>query len=85
MEHGLAEAGAPILVRLITQIGTRFGIVISEKIAATAIPVVGAAGGAVINTIFIDHFQDMARGHFIIRRLERKHGKETIQAEYERL
>ena len=43
----------------------------------------GGAGGAAswarsaarsINTLFIDHFQDMAKGHFIVRRLERAHG-----------
>lgn len=30
---------------------------------------VGAFGGAVINTLFIDHFQDMGRGHFTVHRL----------------
>ena len=84
-EHGLSEAGAPILVRLITQISARFGIVVSEKTAASAIPIAGAAGGAIINTIFIDHFQKMARGHFIIRRLERQYEKEMVRAEYDKL
>ena len=31
---------------------------------------------------FVDHFQDVARGHFIVRRLERKYGKEEVQKEY---
>jgi hypothetical protein len=30
----------------------------------------------------MDHFQDMARGHFIVRKLERKHGKEPIENLY---
>jgi len=34
------------------------------------------------NTLFIDHFQDMARGHFIVRRLERKYGKEVVEETY---
>jgi hypothetical protein len=55
---------------------------VSEKTAAQAIPAIGAAGGALINALFIDHFQDMARGHFIVRRLERKYGKEIIKAKY---
>ena len=58
------------------------GIQVSEKVAAQAIPVIGAAGGAIINMIFIDHFQDMARGHFIVRRLERKYGTEIVRATY---
>ena len=81
-EKGLAEEGAPALVRLIAQIAQRFSIQVSEKAAAQAIPAIGAAGGALINTLFIDHFQDMARGHFIVRRLERKYGKEIVEATY---
>lgn len=81
-KKGIMEKGAPVLVKLIAMIASRFGVVVSQKLAASAIPVVGAAGGAVINMIFIDHFQDMARGHFIIRRLERENGQETIKAAY---
>ena len=33
-----------------------------------------------INTLFIDHFQDMARGHFIVRRLERALWRERGEA-----
>jgi hypothetical protein len=84
-ERGLAEEGAPALVRLITAIAGRFGTVVSEKLAAQAIPVIGAAGGALINTLFIDHFQDMARGHFTVRRLERKYGADEVRRQYERL
>jgi hypothetical protein len=32
------------------------------------------------NLLFIDHFQDVARGHFIVRRLERAYGAETVRA-----
>ena len=81
-EKGLVEEGAPALVRFIIQVAKRFSIQVSEKAAAQAIPAIGAAGGAMINTLFIDHFQDMARGHFIVRRLERKYGHEVIKATY---
>ncbi|MBS0313756.1 MAG: EcsC family protein [Burkholderiales bacterium] len=77
--HGLGHQGAPAVVRLITQIAGRFSIVVSEKAAAQAVPVVGAIGGAVINTLFLDHFQDMARGHFIVRRLERHYGAVAVR------
>jgi len=33
----------------------------------------------------MDHFQDMARGHFTVRRLERIYSPEVVRAEYERL
>jgi hypothetical protein len=84
-EKGLAREGAPALVKLIATLASRFGIIVSEKVAAQAIPLIGAAGGALINTIFIDHFQNMARGHFIIRRLERLYDKDLIRQEYDNL
>jgi EcsC protein family len=82
VRNGLAADGAPALIRLITQIANRFSIQVSEKAAAQAVPAIGAAGGAMVNTLFIDHFQDMARGHFIIRRLESEYGRETVEAVY---
>ena len=82
---GMTEKGAPILVRLITTIASRFGVVVSEKVAAMAIPAIGAIGGALINTIFMDHFQNIAQGHFTIRRLERKYGADLIEKEYKKL
>ena len=83
-EKGVAEEGAPALVQLIIKIAERFSIQVSEKAAAQVVPAIGAAGGAIINTLFIDHFQDMARGHFIVRRLERKYGKEIVEETYKR-
>jgi EcsC protein family len=74
-----------VLVRLITQIAGRFGLVVTQKAAAQTIPVIGALGGAAINYAFIDHFQSVARGHFTVRRLERKYGKDIVFAAYEQL
>jgi hypothetical protein len=83
--RGVIEEGAPVLVRFITQVAARFGIVVTEKVAAQSLPVIGALGGAAVNYIFIEHFQAVALGHFTVRRLERAYGKSLIQAEYERL
>jgi hypothetical protein len=84
-QKGLAKGGSPALLRLVALISARFGIVVSEKTAAQLVPVIGAAGGALINTIFIAHYQDMARGHFIVRRLEQIHGAEPVRLAYESL
>jgi hypothetical protein len=81
-ERGLAAKGAPALVRFISKIAIRFAGPVAEKVAAQSVPVVGAAGGALLNALFIDHFQDMARGHFIVRRLERKYGPAIVKEEY---
>jgi hypothetical protein len=82
LQRGVAEEGAPVLVRLMATIASRFGVTVSQKAAASAVPVIGAAGGALVNTIFMDHFQKMARGHFIVRRLERIYGAEAVQEAY---
>lgn len=85
VRKALTDEGAPILIKFIAKIAERFGIQVTEKAAAQAIPAIGAAGGAIINTIFMDHFQDMARGHFLVRKLERKYGKEVIEKLYAEL
>jgi hypothetical protein len=82
VQQGLSAKSSPVLIKLITQISSRFGIQVSEKIAAQAIPVIGAAGGALVNALFMDHFQGMARGHFIILRLEKEYGREGIETLY---
>jgi hypothetical protein len=84
-ERGLVEEGAPVLVRLISQVASRFGAVVTQKVAAQAVPVIGALGGGAVNYVFIEHFQEMAQGHFTVRRLERRYGKDFVRKEYERL
>jgi hypothetical protein len=76
--------GAPILVRFIAQIASRFGVVVTQKLAAQAVPLSGALGGAAVNYAFIDHFHDVARAHFVVRRLERRYGKDTVREAYDR-
>jgi hypothetical protein len=84
-EKGLAEETPPVVLRLVSAIASRFGAVVSEELAATAIPVVGALLGASVNYMFMDHFQAMAHGHFVVLRLEDKYGTEAVKAEYEQL
>lgn len=85
LTQGLTQEGAPVLVRLVSQIGARFGFVVSEKLAAQAVPVVGAAGGAAINYAFAEHFQSLAFGHFTVRRLERLYGASVVKKAYDHL
>jgi hypothetical protein len=85
LRHGISNKAAPPLVRLLATIGQRFGVVVSEKLAAQAIPVIGAVGGALINTYFIDHYQALARAHFTVRRLEREFSASVVHDAYRRL
>ncbi|HEX8417937.1 MAG TPA: EcsC family protein [Methylobacterium sp.] len=81
--RALLEETAPALIRFSAQIAARFGIVVSQKVAAQAVPILGAVGGAAVNAAFMDHFQSTARAHFAVRRLERAYGQATVRAAYE--
>jgi hypothetical protein len=81
----VAEQTAPALVRLVTAIAARFGVAVEDKALAQLLPLVGAAGGALVNQVFIAHFQRTAEGHFTVRRLERTCGAEVVRLEYQRL
>jgi len=85
LNRGLVEEGAPALVRLVSLIGARFGAVVTQKALAQAIPVIGAVSGGAINYAFMEHFQNVARGHFTVRRLERALGASTVRAAYEQI
>jgi len=82
-KRGVIEEAAPPILRLITSIASRFGVVITEELAAKAVPIVGAVGGGTINLLFTHHFQELARGHFIVKRLEKKYGTEQVRLMYE--
>jgi hypothetical protein len=84
-QRGIAEEGTPIAIRVMANLASRFGVIVTDKMAAEMIPIFGALGGASINLLFINHFQAAARGHFIVRRLERKYGEELVKREYEKV
>lgn len=83
VERGIVEETAPVILRVVSQVATRFGMIVSQKVAAQAVPIIGAAGGAAINYAFIDHFQTLARGHFAVRRLERIYGPDVVRTAYD--
>jgi len=72
-----------VMPQAVTVAATRFGVPVAYKIAAETVPLLGAATGAAVNFLFADHFQGKARGHFIVRRLERSYGAEAVQRGYE--
>lgn len=78
----IQRGAAPAVVSLIAKIAARFNVTVSQKVLVQSIPVLGAATGATINVAFMDHFNRVARFHFGIRSLERKHGIDVVQAAY---
>ncbi|MGH7056221.1 MAG: EcsC family protein [Stellaceae bacterium] len=85
VDRGVLREGAPYLARFLARVAGRFGLVVSQKLMAQAAVVLGAIGGAAVNLAFAEHFQELARGHFTVRRLERVYGADPVRAEYERL
>ena len=79
-QKGLSSEGAPALARLITMVAARYKVQLTQKAAGMLVPGIGAAAGATINLMFMDHFQAVSRGHFTVRRLERRYGEEAVRA-----
>ncbi len=84
-EKGVTKEGGPAIARLIAIVASRFSTVVTQAAAAKAIPVIGAVSGGTVNYLFMHHYQEMARGHFTVKRLERKYGPEAVEWAYRQL
>lgn len=80
--QAVGDRSAPALAHLVARIAQRFGVAVGDKAAAQLIPVIGAAGGAAVNALFVNHYQDTAWAHFTVRRLERTHGEDEVREAY---
>lgn len=72
----------PALIHFASLVSQRFGMALSNRTVGMMLPVIGATTGAFCNRMFMDHFQDMARCHFVIRRLERKYSSQAVEMLY---
>jgi len=68
----------PALHKLIAKVAPKFAAVLSQKLAAQAVPVIGAAAGAGTNYAFVDYYIEMAHVHFGLRRLTAVHGERHV-------
>ncbi len=71
--------GAPIAA-VLAQASRSWSVGLADKLAAQGAPLLGAAGGALVNTAFLRHYRGLAVGHFTIRRLERTYGADAVRA-----
>jgi len=79
------ELASGILGKFLGKITERFSQNVLIKFVGQATPIIGAAGGATINYLFTEFYQQVATAHFSIRRLERKYSPELIESEYNRI
>ncbi|WP_111559774.1 EcsC family protein [Paracoccus sediminilitoris] len=59
---------------LVSKVAPRLSVSLGQKMAAQAAPVFGAVAGASINFIFARYYQELARVHFGLMRLEQETG-----------
>ncbi|SHJ14328.1 EcsC family protein [Wenxinia saemankumensis] len=68
----------PAIHTLIGRVAPRFAAVLGQKLAAGAVPLVGAVAGAGINYAFVDYYVELAHVHFGLRELIREHGEAQV-------
>ena len=73
----LALAG-PTLSGWIARAVPRLVPVLGQRLAASAVPVVGALGGAVLNAVWLEHYRALARIRFRLMALAEHHGAEPV-------
>ncbi len=73
----MAVAG-PSLQRVVATVAPRLAVVLGEKLAAQAVPVLGAITGAALNAAFINYYREIARIRFRLMRLSEVHGADKV-------
>lgn len=79
------KTAGDVIIKLIQTVASKFGVTLEAQAAAKLVPVLGAVTGATLNTLFINHYQNMAKGHFAVLKLEKKYSQEIIQDLYNRI
>ncbi|MBC7398272.1 MAG: EcsC family protein [Bdellovibrionales bacterium] len=74
---------APMLVRFISEIAAQLEVRVTKKMLVQVAPVLGSVGGAGINLLFANFFQDAARYHFGMKKLELDKGYEQTRIAFE--
>ena len=60
----------------------RLAAVFGQKLAAQAVPVLGAVTGAALNAAFLSYYRELARIRFRLMRLAEVHGAEVVLREF---
>ena len=83
--QNIVSAEAPAMVALLNKIVPQFGVVATNKIIAQSLPIISAGTAAMINYLFISHYQKMADAHFSVLKMEEKFSKEFILDYYKKI
>jgi len=70
------------LNRLVAALAPKIAATLSQKLAAQAVPVLGAVSGAALNAAFLTHYRELARIRFRLLRLSQDHGADRVIARF---
>ena len=77
----LALTGSAVQ-NVIATIAPKLAAVLGQKLAAQAVPVIGAVSGAALNAAFLSYYREVARVRFALLTLARVHGSDAVEAEF---
>lgn len=77
----LALTGSTVQ-NLIKTIAPKLAVVLGQKLAAQAVPVIGAVSGAALNAAFLAYYREIARVRFALVKLAQVYGTEAVEAEF---
>lgn len=77
----LALTGSAVQ-NLISAIAPKLAAVLGQKLAAQAVPVLGAVSGAALNAAYLSYYREVARVRFALLKLAQTHGTEAVEAEF---
>jgi hypothetical protein len=69
--------------KILASIVPGFATVLSQKLVAQTIPVLGAVTGAALNTAFLTYYREVAHIRFSLLRLSIQHGAEPVRLAFE--
>ncbi|PJF10487.1 EcsC family protein [Pseudorhodobacter sp. MZDSW-24AT] len=72
----------PAVQKVIATVAPKLAATLGQKLAAQAVPVIGAVTGAALNAAFLSYFTEVARIRFALLRLSQIHGAEAVLAEF---
>ena len=74
----------PAVQNLIRSIAPKLAVVLGQKLAAQAVPVLGALTGAALNAAFLNYYREIARIRFALLKLAEVHGADVVLAAFAR-
>jgi hypothetical protein len=77
----LALTGSAV-TNLINAIAPKLAAVLGQKLAAQAVPVIGAVSGAALNATFLTYYREIARVRFALLKLADEHGPDLVLEEF---